>query len=160
MQNEAVVAEILRKANDFSPGSLELIDAHAQLPELKKRHGLKTWPVLVEKKTDQKIIANDDSSKYKVDDVFKVYHFYSELPDEHKNLKCRLLLIKSHFFHLQILKFKILCLELLGFCLRIKIRAVSMLRYFERKLLCISKSQFSHKPNKSKQVKLRSLKTL
>lgn len=80
---------MLRKANDFSPGSLELEDAHTKLPELKKRHGMKTWPVLIEKKTETKINSNDDYSKYKVEDLFNVYHQHSELPEEHQKLKCR-----------------------------------------------------------------------
>ena len=41
MENEAVVAEILNRAN----GTLELIDVSHELPELKRKPGLSDWKV-------------------------------------------------------------------------------------------------------------------
>ncbi|KAF9350900.1 tRNA (cytosine(34)-C(5))-methyltransferase [Mortierella sp. AD094] len=41
MENEAVVAEMLNRAN----GTLELVDVSHELPQLKRRHGLSDWKV-------------------------------------------------------------------------------------------------------------------
>lgn len=41
VENEAVVAELLRRGN----GSIELLDVSDELPQLKRRCGLKTWKV-------------------------------------------------------------------------------------------------------------------
>ena len=65
---------MLKKANDFSPGSLELVDAHAQLPHLKKRRGISSWPVMFEKSSASKF---PDIDHQKVTDLFDIYHTYS-----------------------------------------------------------------------------------
>ncbi|KAF9114121.1 hypothetical protein BGX27_000100 [Mortierella sp. AM989] len=41
MENEAVVAEMLNRAN----GTLELVDVSHELPQLKRRHGISDWKV-------------------------------------------------------------------------------------------------------------------
>jgi 16S rRNA C967 or C1407 C5-methylase (RsmB/RsmF family) len=43
IENEAVVADIIRRANTDSPGSLELLDIHGKFPGLKMHRGVSTW---------------------------------------------------------------------------------------------------------------------
>jgi multisite-specific tRNA:(cytosine-C5)-methyltransferase len=52
IENEAVITEVLRRANIYSPGSLELVDCHSLLNEgngFKARKGLLNWKVMVDK---------------------------------------------------------------------------------------------------------------
>lgn len=81
-----MVAETLRRAGDFSPDALELIDANLRLPHLKKRPGLRSWPVLVEKGKD-KVVQPQDGVEATADDLFKVYNSFGDLSEEHKHLK-------------------------------------------------------------------------
>ena len=45
IENEAVVAELLRRANRAEPGSVRLLDNTHLLPGLRRRQGLSTWSV-------------------------------------------------------------------------------------------------------------------
>lgn len=46
IEDEAVVVEALRRA---VPGSLELLDCHKRIPNIKGRKGLTKYPVLINK---------------------------------------------------------------------------------------------------------------
>jgi len=43
IENEAVVADVIRRANNDSPNSLELIDIHDRFPGLKMHRGVSDW---------------------------------------------------------------------------------------------------------------------
>ena len=45
IENEAVVAHIMRLANSVNPGSLELINVHGKLKDFKLRKGIDAWKV-------------------------------------------------------------------------------------------------------------------
>lgn len=91
LENEAVVAEVLRSGNQFTKSSgsgpcLELLDIHSKPHALKGligRKGVKTWDVLVEKK-DGPDGRNPENKIYNVEDLFTVYKEYS---DELKTIK-------------------------------------------------------------------------
>lgn len=50
IENEAVVANVISRANDLCPGSVSIIDA--KLNGFKTKQGLESWPVLLEKKQE------------------------------------------------------------------------------------------------------------
>lgn len=63
MENEAVVAEMLNRAN----GTLELVDVSHELPNLKRRPGLSSWKVYTkEGKVVEKIedVPEDAKGRY------------------------------------------------------------------------------------------------
>ena len=77
IENEAVVSEVLARANAESPGSLELIDIHTKFPGLIGRRGIFSWDVMVEKKElrDKKF---EDSKTFKPEDLFHIMHTYNQ----------------------------------------------------------------------------------
>jgi hypothetical protein len=85
IENEAVVAEVLRSGNEFTESSasgpcLELLDIHSEphcLTGLKGRKGVKTWDVLVEKE-DGPAARNPEKTPYKVEDLFTIYKEYTD----------------------------------------------------------------------------------
>lgn len=78
IENEAVVAEVLRRANAGSPGALELLDAHARLPGVKTRPGLTAWPVL---------LFSEDESRFHAGDYFEQVELEAVQSAEKKNLR-------------------------------------------------------------------------
>ena len=72
IENEAVVAEILRRTK----GSFELLDVSNQLPELKRRPGMKTWRVKSRDGWVESFQDMDDDTKK------KSKLFQSMFPDE------------------------------------------------------------------------------
>lgn len=76
IEDEAVLAEILFRANREAPGSLELVDIHDRLPGFVAHRGKSSWSVLVEK--GEKRDKQDDSSKYTAEDLFHIWDKYDE----------------------------------------------------------------------------------
>lgn len=77
IENEAVVAKVVSKALNLEPNSVEVLDVHGKFDGLKGRRGLLKWDVLVEK-PDQKQNKNQESSQYKVEDLFEILSTYDE----------------------------------------------------------------------------------
>lgn len=77
IENEAVVCEVLEKANKENPGSLELVDIHDKFPGLKSRRGINHWHVLVDK-LEMKSHKNEDSKDFKPEDLFHILEKYNE----------------------------------------------------------------------------------
>lgn len=77
IENEAVVSDIVHRANSEKPGSLELIDIHEKYPGLKSRRGMLRWSVLVEK-NEMKQFKTDDSRKYQAKDLFHILDSFDE----------------------------------------------------------------------------------
>lgn len=69
IENEAVVSEILERANKENPGSLELVDVHDKYPGLVGRRGLGEWSVVVEK-PEMKQHKSGNNADYKFEDLF------------------------------------------------------------------------------------------
>lgn len=69
IENEAVVSEVLERANRENPGSLELLDIHDKYPGLVGRRGLAEWFVAVEK-AEMKQHKAADSADFKFEDLF------------------------------------------------------------------------------------------
>lgn len=59
LENEAVVAEAVRRANYAAPGSLELLDIHQILKGPIMRPGMTHWPVLLYSEDEQKLQQGD-----------------------------------------------------------------------------------------------------
>lgn len=58
LENEAVVAEIFRRANAMQAGSLQLEDVHSRFAGLTMRKGMTRWQVLIEKsKKEQQLLG-------------------------------------------------------------------------------------------------------
>ncbi len=68
-ENEAVVAALLR----MYKGTVELVDAYKTLPLLKRRNGLCTWKVMVEKKIKTKTFDEGEGANSSAADVFDTY---------------------------------------------------------------------------------------
>ena len=83
IENEAVVSEVLDRANSENEGSLELIDIHAKYPGLIGQRGLDHWDVLIEN-SSLKYKKTDDSTNYKVEDLFTTIKQYDETLIEEK----------------------------------------------------------------------------
>jgi len=69
VENEAVVSEVLERANKENPGSLELVDIHGRFPGLLGHRGLAHWAVLVEK-PEMKQHKSGNSADFKFEDLF------------------------------------------------------------------------------------------
>ena len=82
---------MLRRANSFSKGSVELVDMHGSLQLFKKRHGLASWKVLVEKKKDGKINPKDDYQNFKTEDLFQELRSFEQAQATHPFLKSSLI---------------------------------------------------------------------
>jgi len=80
---------VLRRANSFSKGSVELVDTHGSLPQFKKRRGLASWKVLVEKKKDGKTNPKDDYQNFKTEDLFEELSSFEQAQPTHTFLKSR-----------------------------------------------------------------------
>ena len=77
IENEAVVAEVVAKANAEHPGCLEIVDIHQKFPGLIAHRGMDHWSVLVEK-TEMRKYKQSDSKNYKVEDLFHILTEYNE----------------------------------------------------------------------------------
>lgn len=84
IENEAVVASVVAKANAEVPGSLELVDIHGRFPGLKAHRGQDKWFVMVEK-NELKKHKFEDSKKFKVEDLFHILDVYDEKKIEELN---------------------------------------------------------------------------
>lgn len=79
LEDEAVVAEVLRKAQ----GSVELVDIHGKFPGLKSRRGLNSWKVLsnmVKKENLPK--SQEELEKLKPEDIFKEFSSMEDIKDK------------------------------------------------------------------------------
>ena len=77
IENEAVVADVVARANLEAPGSLELIDIHERFAGLIAHRGQDKWSVLVEKQ-EMKKHKQEDSKKFKAEDLFHILESYDE----------------------------------------------------------------------------------
>ena len=77
IENEAVVSDVLSRANKESPGSLELVDIHGRYPGLISRKGIDHWSMLLEK-SEMKQFKTGDSKAYKAEDLFDIVNTYEE----------------------------------------------------------------------------------
>ena len=84
IENEAVVAEVIAKANAEVPGSLELVDIHNRFPGLIAHRGQDKWSVLIEK-PEMKKHKQEDSKKFKAEDLFHILDTYDEAKIEELN---------------------------------------------------------------------------
>lgn len=75
IENEAIVAEVLRLAETYSPGSLEIFDAQERVKGLKTRKGMLSWPVMVKKKLEEGEELPEDP---KLDDLFTTFDAFPE----------------------------------------------------------------------------------
>lgn len=75
IENEAVVADIVAKANAEAPGSLEIVDIHDKFPGLIAHRGQDKWWVMVEK-NEMKKHKSEDSKKFKPEDLFHILDSY------------------------------------------------------------------------------------
>jgi hypothetical protein len=96
LQNEAVVTEVIRRAEKFSPGSLELVNIHNRLPGLKSREGLTNWNIYYEKKSEQnkdkEMIKKEGKNPnlqedVKFDDLFEEFTTYDERAQKFKKIR-------------------------------------------------------------------------
>ena len=94
IENEAVIAEVMNLANQFSKDTLEVVDIHGHLEGFKGRRGLLSWPVLVKK--DPEVDENGEvkvPENPKVEDLFHIFESFPEDLDlAHKHR-----LVQSHF---------------------------------------------------------------
>lgn len=77
IENEAVIADVVSRANKENPGCLEIVDIHNKFPGLIGRRGITSWDVLVEK-PENKHRKAEDSSQFKVEDLFHLLKKYDE----------------------------------------------------------------------------------
>lgn len=64
VENEAVVAEVIRRANAQVPGALELEDIHSRFEGLKMRKGMTKWQFLIERsKKEQALLRKSSKSE-------------------------------------------------------------------------------------------------
>lgn len=89
LENEAVVSDVLARANKASPYSLELINIHDKFAGLISKPGINNWSVLIEKQ-EMKHLKTDDSKKYKVEDLFDIMDTFDEsiVKKNNQNLRC------------------------------------------------------------------------
>lgn len=90
LENEAVVSDVLARANKDKPNSLELVDIHGRFPGLIAKRGLDHWSVLIEKQEMWKF-KTDDSKKYTTEDLFDILEKYDEsfVKKNNQNLKSK-----------------------------------------------------------------------
>ncbi len=84
IENEAVVSDVLDRANKESPGSLELVDIHHKFEGVIGHHGMDQWDILVEK-NEMKDKKSDDSSKYTAEELFHILKSYNAQQSEQLN---------------------------------------------------------------------------
>ena len=87
IENEAVVTEVLRRAENFSPGSIEVLDTHGKLPGFKGRRGLSKWWVLQEKAktiSSRGVEGDEDYKDYPAEDLFNIYSEFEEIDEKDK----------------------------------------------------------------------------
>ncbi len=84
IENEAVIAEVLRLGNLNIKGSLELIDVHGKLDGLKMRRGLSYWKMLVTK--DDVVEKKDGENLKKVKRTFGVFDSFEHFEKEKQNI--------------------------------------------------------------------------
>jgi multisite-specific tRNA:(cytosine-C5)-methyltransferase len=77
IENEAVVSEVLHRANFFAADSLELVDIHTLFPGLIGRRGLHKWSVMVEK-PEHKSKKSEPSDKFTAQQLFTFFDEYKE----------------------------------------------------------------------------------
>jgi 16S rRNA C967 or C1407 C5-methylase (RsmB/RsmF family) len=63
VENEAVVAEVFRRANKLCPGSLQLEDVHSRFNGLIMRKGMTKWELLIEKSKKEQQLLRKKSNK-------------------------------------------------------------------------------------------------
>lgn len=93
IENEAVVADIVSKANNSNEGSLELIDVNDSLEGFKMRPGLNKWKFLLPKRksgetSDEKEISdvnNGHQTDRGADNLFDSYETYEEFINVYKD---------------------------------------------------------------------------
>ena len=96
IENEAVVAEIISRANNTSKGALELIDVNDRLEGFKMRRGFNKWKFLLPKrKKDQESGENEDkhikeeneaqNNGEKDEVLFDTFETYDEFFNVYKN---------------------------------------------------------------------------
>lgn len=77
IENESVIADVVSRANKENPGCVEVVDIHNKFPGLIGRRGITSWEVLVEK-PEHKSRKSEDSTQFKVEDLFHILHKYDE----------------------------------------------------------------------------------
>lgn len=99
IENEAVLAAVLTKAEENNPGALVLEDIGESIEGLKVRRGLTSWPVLLEKKFDgPKISPKDTSKPYTSSDLFDEFLSEEELKQSrHSSLPSKVISIKQRY---------------------------------------------------------------
>ena len=82
VENEAVVAEVLKRGNDLCPGAITIQDCRGQIKEFKTRPGLESWPVMLERPISKKLLDMNDHAPDDWSSLFTEYHSYEDVIQE------------------------------------------------------------------------------
>lgn len=75
IENEAVVAEVFRRAEQLAPGAIKLVNVHEKLPNFKGRKGLLHWINAIKVKNGP---GYQDEGNFKFEDLFTVYKEWND----------------------------------------------------------------------------------
>lgn len=75
IENEAVIAEVMRLANEICPGGLVIEDAHSKINDFKGRRGMYSWIVAQKNKKGPKRLSEENHT---FDELFTIVDEYNE----------------------------------------------------------------------------------